>query len=141
MHKLTITPNKGVGPIHFGMTREEVRNVLGGRVVKFKKTPISNTFTDAYDDHGIYIYYDSNYRCEAIEMAFPADPELEQIQMIGRTFSGVKGMITSHDCDVELDEIGLLSFKLGVGLYVPFLEESENHLVESVIVFREGYYE
>lgn len=141
MNKLIITPNNGVGPISFGMTRDEVRTVLGGNVVELKKTPMSDTFTDAFNDHGIHIYYDSSYTCEAIEMALPADPIFSQKHMIGRPFSDLKSTITSQDSDVELDETGLLSFKLGIGLYVPDIEDSEDSLVESVIVFREGYYE
>lgn len=141
MNELIITPNKGVGPINFGMTRDEVRNILGGNVVEFKKTPMSDTFTDAFNDYGIHIYYDSNYTCEAIEMALPADPILSQKNIIGRPFADIKSNITAQDSDVELDETGLLSFRLGIGLYVPDLEDSEDSLVESVIVFRDGYYE
>lgn len=141
MNELIITPNKGVGPFSFGMTREEVRNVLGGNVVEYKKMPMSDTFTDAFNDHGIHIYYDSNDTCEAIEMALPADPKFSHKHMIGRPFSELKSTIISQDSDVELDETGLLSFPLGIGLFVPELEDSEDSLVESVIVFKEGYYE
>ena len=61
--------------------------------------------------------------------------------MIGRPFRELKSTIISQDSDIELDETGLLSFTLGIGLFVPELEDSEDSLVESVIVFREGYYD
>ena len=112
MNELIITPNKGVGPISFGMTREEVRNVLGGNVVEYKKMPMSDTFTDAFNDHGIHIYYDSNDTCEAIEMALPADPKFSHKHMIGRPFSKLKSTIISQDSDVELDGVEILTLYL-----------------------------
>lgn len=141
MKELIITPYKGVGPVCFGMTRDEIRNVLTGNVKAFKKTPMSDTFSDAFDDLGIYIYYDADYFCEAIEMALPADPIFLQKHLIKSTYAESKSIIELQDSNIELDETGLLSFKLGIGLYAPELEQSEDCVVESVIVFREGYYD
>ena len=58
-------PLKKVGKIKFGMSRDEVRNLLG-EYKEFKKNKFSKSKTDNF---GVcHIFYDSNGKCEAIEI-------------------------------------------------------------------------
>jgi hypothetical protein len=52
-----INPYVGIGVVRFGMSRRQVRKALGGMVKEFKKTPKSESLTDAFDQLGIYVYY------------------------------------------------------------------------------------
>jgi len=69
-----IKPYIGVGSIEFGMTDSQVRSVVGGEFRSFKKTPISETLTDAFSDKGIHVYYRKLGICEAVEFGSPAEP-------------------------------------------------------------------
>lgn len=79
-------------------------------------------------------------QCEAVELASPARPALEGTVLVGIPLQDAKKIIEVFDPQCEIDETGLLSFRLGVGLYVPEMDEHGNGIVESVIVFRDGYY-
>lgn len=141
LKELKITPNQGVGPMKFFMDRKEIRVVLGGKIIEFKKTSMSTVSTDSFEDYGVIVYYDNEGKCEAIEMNSPSNPTYLEKNMIGISFAEIKKIIEIQDEEIEVDETGLLSFKLGIGLYAPNLEEPENDFVESVIVFKNGYYD
>jgi hypothetical protein len=66
---------------------------------------------------------------------------LNGINIIDLPFLKVKDFLRNLDDSLEIDETGLLSFKLGVGVYVPSLSESQQEFVEGVIVFEKGYYD
>jgi len=137
----SVVPYMGVGRIMFGMTRDQIRKLLGSEVKEFKKTPTSKVLTDAFDQLGVHVYYKNDDTCEAIEMARPANPKLNGSKIIGLPFFEVREFMQKLDDSLEIDETGLISFKLGIGLFVPSLTEIQREIVESVIVFQRGYYD
>ncbi|HYO62032.1 MAG TPA: hypothetical protein VER08_00090 [Pyrinomonadaceae bacterium] len=139
--RLEITAYTGVGPVKFGMTREEVRLAVGPPVRPFMKTPDDELPTDAFDDLGVHVYYKKPGVCEAVEMGSPAEPTFRGQVLIGRPYSELRRWFESLDESVETDDTGLLSYKYGVGLYAPAAEEEPDEPVEGVIVFERGYYE
>jgi hypothetical protein len=135
-----LRPHQLVGPIHFGMRREEVRGVIPAAVRAFKKTPAATTLVDAFDDEGLHVYYDEEDECEAVELAAPAVPVLEGRILIGQSFAKLRDWLLANDPKTEVDATGLTAPSLGVGLYAPFAREEPDEPVEGVIAFRPGYY-
>jgi len=135
-----IKPYIGVGSVEFGMTDSQVRSVVGGEFRQFKKTPISETLTDAFSDKGIHVYYKKPGICEAIEFGSPAEPTFMGQRLIGIPFNEVVKMFEIYDNSIEIDETGFTSYKYGIGVFVPTLKESMNESVQGVIVFEKGYY-
>jgi hypothetical protein len=123
------------------MPPEQVRSTLGKDFQTFQKTPAAPMPTDAFDQVGIHVFYKATGHCEAIELFPPADPIFQGKSMIGQPFSAIRDWFQSLDSDLELDETGLISKKLGIGLYAPFAEDAPEEPIESVIIFEEGYYD
>lgn len=139
--KLEIKPCQGIAGIRFGMTPIEVRAALGATVRSFQKTPTDEFATDAFDTLGIQVFYKQPGLCEAIELASPANPTLQGKMLIGCPFNELCEWLRTIDPTLEVDETGLTSHHLGLGLYAPFVSESPNLPVEGVILFEQGYYE
>jgi hypothetical protein len=138
--KLEIRSYSGVGPIMFGMPAEEVRSTLGCAYKEFKRTPISKTITDAFQPLGIFVCYNIDRKCNAIEMARPAQPFYAGHELLSDSFDKVFGLIRGFDPEVKADECGLTSFALGIGLYAPGCGKDRLLPVEGVIAFQRGYY-
>jgi hypothetical protein len=131
----------GVGPIMFGMKAEEVRSTLVCAYREFKRVPFAKTTTDAFQPLGIYVYYTIDRKCNAIEMARPAQPFYADHELIGGSFDKMFDLIRGFDPEVKTDESGLTSFALGIGLYAPGCGKDRLLPVESVIAFQRGYYD
>ncbi|WP_411800804.1 hypothetical protein [Acinetobacter vivianii] len=132
----------GVNSIKFGMSREGVRNTLLNYEYRiFRRNSYSESSIDGYDDIGLNVSYDSSDKVEALEFSEPACVVLNGVDIFNIPASEVYALIKKLDQDVMIDEDGLISFKLGVGVYEPFYEEEYMHPIESFIVFKQGYYD
>lgn len=138
---LEINPYVGVGPVRFGMTIQEVRDALAKRPETFRKSPNDAFPTDAFDDLGIHVSYRSPGVCDAVELALAADPTLMGRRLIERPFDELRDWLESLDDGIVVDDTGLTSFKLGLGLYAPSHQERASDSVEAIIVFERGYYD
>ncbi|MEA1230309.1 hypothetical protein ODQ17_13115 [Acinetobacter sp. IRS14] len=107
----------------------------------FRRNSYSESATDGYDELGINIYYDSTDEVIALEFYEPAQVVFKGIELFKLPASEAYKLMATLDKDIAIDEDGLTSFKLGIGLYEPNYEEEPMLPVESVIVFVEGYYD
>jgi hypothetical protein len=135
-----IRPLQGVNSIRFGMPVEEVRREVGGNFKSFNKTPSSTFPCDYFLDFEVFGYYKRPGILEALEFAEPANPLLQGRRLMGITASDAKKILGSFDQSLEIDSDGIISHTLGVGVYAPGWDEDPDQVVESVIVFEEGYY-
>ena len=135
-----IHPYANIGPIVFGMTAEQVRAILNCTYKEFKRTPISKTVTDAFQTLGVFVCYDVEKRCTAVEMARPAQPVFAGRDLLGSPFGTVCEWLRTLDPELVLRRDGLKSFALGIGLYAPSCGEDPLSKVESVIGFQRGCY-
>jgi hypothetical protein len=131
----------GVGPILFGMTAEEVRSTLGCAYKEFKRTPISKTITDAFQPLGIFVCYTIDRKCNAVEMARPAQAFYAGHELLRDSFDKAFELMRGFDPEVSSRDDGLTSFALGIGLYAPGCRKDRLLPVESVIAFQRGYYD
>jgi hypothetical protein len=141
MIQYEIRPLRGAGPIDFGMSIERVREVVGVPFTTFLKTASSKLPTDAFNTLGFHVFYKFPGICEAIEFFAPSNPTLYGSSLIGQTFSGVRQLIESFAVDVVLDDCGLESRALGIGVFAPSGSEHPSECVEGVIVFSPDYYD
>ncbi len=132
----------GVNSIKFGMPREGVRNsLLNYEYRTFRRNSYAESLSDGYEEIGLNVFYDSNDKVEALELSEPACVLLNGFDVFSIPASEVYALIKKLDQDVVIDADGLISLKLGVGVYEPFYEEEYMHPIESFIVFKEGYYD
>jgi len=139
--ELIIDPYKSVGEIKFGMTREEVRSLLGEPSTIFYKGLNTQSPTDAYDNIGVHIYYHhpSGY-CQALEFFEPSQLLLAEKQLFKLSFANLREWLSSQDPELEIDDEGLTCFKYGLGLYAPEWKEDDNLPVQGVLVFNDRNY-
>lgn len=139
--ELIIYPYQGVGQIRFGMTREEVRSLLGEPSAIFYKGLNTKSPTDAYDNIGVHIYYHypSGY-CEALEFFEPAQLLLTEKSLFELSFTNLREWLSSQDAELEIDDEGLTCFKYGLGLYAPEWKEDANLPVQGILVFNDRNY-
>lgn len=121
-------PLLGINGVLFGMTREEVRRVLGPSFVEFKKNKFSH---NTADDYGVaHIYYDAENKCDAVEVFADVAVSIAGKQVFPTTIKDAKAIIP----DLEYDGYGYISAKKAVGISV-----SEGKM-ESILFGIEGYY-
>lgn len=136
---MEILSNIGVGQIRFGMSIDEVRGSVNSEVRSFMKSPQSQFPTDSFLDSSIHVFYKTPGVCEAVELYSPANPTLNGQEFIGRRFSAVRDWLEVQDDALEIEYGSVISYSLGIALYIPDLGEIDA-LIESLLVFERGYY-
>lgn len=135
-----IEPYSSAGRCTFGMTRNEIKEILGEPVSTTDYGfPVSNGFLDDYGFY--YIFSDNKGIFEAIEI-FPTYVNDVIILIYGDVKIELSANIEKALIEFEKitddmieDEDGYSSEKLGVGLFCP---EGE---VENAIFYRKHYYD
>ena len=136
--KLPICPFVGAGALRFGMCRNEIRSALQSEYTSYLKG--DDTKADAFDSLGIHVYYNDHEQCEAIEFYGPCQPVLDSVQLLDISYSKLKSQIKAIDPKLEEDDVGFISCRAGIGAYAPSHMSTPEASVDSVIIFREGYY-
>ncbi|SEN22486.1 hypothetical protein SAMN05192574_102828 [Mucilaginibacter gossypiicola] len=136
-----ITPYESLGNIPLGLHRDEIRNLLKETPHEFYRNFLSKTPTDFFKTLGLFIGYDENLLCEAIEMILPANPILFTIELLILPYESIEDQIAKWDDKLEKTNTGFTSYKFGVGVYAPNKDDSPNEITESVIIFKKGYYD
>jgi hypothetical protein len=140
-HPMNIRTHLGLGPVTFGMTRDEVARAMGAVPRRFKKTVACTTLTDAFDPLGVQVFYDADDRVEALEVFAPSRPSFGDLDLFNTPYVMLLEAARALDPDVQEDELGFTSNALGFGVYAEHKDTDPERPSEGVIVFRKGYYE
>ena len=138
--RLEITPYVQAGPVRFGAEREEVRRLIGGPVEEFRKSPDSGLPVDDFIGTGIHVYYGPAGTCQAVEMALPAEPILHGQMLLALGFADLRMWLSQMDRDLHVDDDGLTSLALGIGIFAPYSVQAPHEPAEAVIAFERDYY-
>lgn len=125
-----ITLFEGTDTIIFGMTREEVRAILGKEPELFKKSKFDLHMTENYSDI-CHVYYD-NSSCVAFEFFAPSQVFYNNTQLIGQERKNVDALFCNLE-GYESNSDGISVFNNDFSVFAPF-----NH-IESVYISRKGY--
>jgi hypothetical protein len=90
-----IQPLKGIGAIEFGMSVSEVRAQIGEEFKSFKRSPAAAHPCDYFPSIGVFAYYKSSGKLEAVELASPAQPVLAGINLLGIGFDAAMSLLQS----------------------------------------------
>jgi len=145
---LEVEPHVGAGPIKLGLSRREVRAVMGAPSRTYSKVP-GAPLTDTYFGTDLQVYYDAGDRVECIELNGPGsiNPTLR-----GRTllFAPAEEVIDwmrgIADFDADDPELGYSYVYPGLdlSLWRPVVPEGPDDIegltFRSVGVGRLGYY-
>lgn len=133
----SILPVMGCEQMPFGMDRSRLQSSLGGRV----RSPARHPDEDYFQDEGLFAYFDNEQRLKAVEFFAPAQAWLDNWQLLGMPLGQAKRILQSVGGVVVDEDAGATCFNIGIGLYAPFARDDPDDPVETVIVFRQGYYD
>ena len=136
-----IHPLRGVDQIEFGMTPQQTRSRMKGDFELFKRTPQVSFPSDYFPEEHAFFYYDVSGLLQAIEFAPPAQPTIGGLDLFGLTFGQAVTKLRLLDNSLEEDADGAIARRLGVSIWAPLAKDDRNAPVESVLVFRKGYYD
>src|SRR5262245_38903685 len=114
-----IRPFEGVGPVLFGMTRQEVQAALGRNPRAFRKVPSEKQLTDVYDTIGLYAYFDDDDRLEYVELTDLRVLSLYGESLFGPLMKAVENRMRAFDVDVVPNDEGFDCFGIGISVYAP----------------------
>lgn len=139
-----IQPLKGVGPLTFGMTRDEVRGALGPPGEEFVRSPqFAPGCTEwIYGASEVFVGFDPAGRCESVMLCPPGDARLNGVSLLSGSAADAWAYLKRLDADASVENESLTSLKVGLAIYGPdvgteFEEWGEPAL--SVLAFRKGY--
>lgn len=121
-------PNKSVGKVEFGFTREEVRATITGFKRQFKKNIFSENFTDEFEY--CHVFYDKNDKCNAIEFFNSCELVFESKNLFELNLFDFKKLFP----DIVEEYGSYISNKFSIGV------SFDDGKVESILVGYKDYY-
>ena len=123
------TPFEGVGPVRFGMSREEVRSQLGPNF-EADCTALSSSAREAWFDRCVCVEYDSDERCCAINVSQPCGLVVHGTYLGGMSAQDLVRWVESVDASARQDADGITSHVLGICVWVAPSQEHEPEELE-----------
>lgn len=133
----SILPYEGIGDLKLNTDRSDVRNFFGNKYSEFKKAKTSENTTD---DFGFcHAYYDNEDKLEAVE--FFNDENIDIIyndeSLFKISYSRLKEIL--NNSKLEIEKCGFIDYHNGISGYTSSNDENES--VETILIFRNGYYD
>lgn len=139
--KLEINPRVGVGPLTFGLRPQQVRRLINDEFISEMKNKFANHPYDYFTKIGLIAAYDESLQLEAIELADPAQAMLYGVDMLQMGFHQAVTFLKARDPSTAVDTYGGISKRLGVAFWSSLGDEDSGNLIQTVFVFRDGYYD
>jgi len=137
MHDYTfeIEPGRGIGPVRFGMSKEEVSRLFTYVYRSFFKTPEAAHRSDQIEVVGLIVHYDTSGAVDYIE-AIPR-PKYSSVRLFlfgedvtDASVTRVASIVGSHSSTKTREPNGYVFTDIGLNTYNAVLE-SEDDLVEA----------
>ncbi|MDB5291487.1 MAG: hypothetical protein JWL69_2728 [Phycisphaerales bacterium] len=120
-HHFVIDPLKGVGPIRFGMHKEEVSHAFTYVYRSFFKTRESKVRADHCEVVGLIVHYDSDSRVSYIEVTKPVYGTVT-VELFGTDITGISirrlaDLLRSNSAGIERCDYGYECPTLGLNIF------------------------
>ncbi len=131
-HHFVIDPAGGVGPIRFGMHKDDVARAFPYVYRSFFKTPESKVRADQIEVVGLVIHYDDDARVDHIEIS-PAQYGTVTLELFGQDITGITvrrafELLSQQSSVYVKDAYGYDFPELGISLYNHDLESEEERV-------------
>ncbi len=138
---LSVIRHSGVDRCRFNMTRAEIEVAVGTKPHRGRRNQYELSDHDYYVDLGMFVYYDNNDQCCAIEFTADADVEVEGERLMKMPMRVVLAWAKARDPSLVPDAEGFESPALGLSVYAPYADKRPSEPPMSLLIFRPGYYE
>lgn len=136
--ELEIENIRRVGPIEIGIDKAQVHELLGSPSRSFRRTQDVQEPSDHYEKDGVFVYYRSDGKVEAVEIASPREARIDGVDLLSMTLDDAKQYLQRLDRETVLEADGAISRKTGIAIYGSC---GPSERIESAIVFEDGYYD
>ena len=128
MAQYTVFPLIGFDDVKFGMSRSEVRNILGSPEKEFKKSKFSKNTTDDFGD--FHTFYNADDQFEAVEFFKEAEIQDNKGNIFPKSINDVECLPYKfiNDGDSYINE------EYSIGIFAP------DNFVESILFGIKDYY-
>lgn len=127
--KLELISYKAIGILELGMENEEIVKALSIKPITFKKSE-----NECVDDFEVmHVYYEGS-KSVGFEFFPPIEIIFKGINLSTCKISQVTQVFLQLDENLKIDKYGFISYKYGFAIY------GKEEYVDSVFVFKEGYY-
>jgi hypothetical protein len=130
-------PFKGIEKVSFGMTRQNCRTVINSDFETFKRNDFAENSTDHFPGLNIFLQYDKNDICQAIEFASPNNLVYNGKNLFDLRFSELINFYSPVSKKHEIEgNISVTYYDLGFGAS----KTPGDDMIESVLIFSEKYW-
>jgi hypothetical protein len=137
----TLRAQTSVGPIHFGMTPDELRATLNEPYTPFKKSLDSPDPTDAFDTLSLHAYYREG-KCEAIEFFSPANVKVGGSRLGEKTFNDMVGILYDPVMPLKTTATSCISRSFGIEFSIERADQADVvGAIHMIIVTDPGYFD
>jgi hypothetical protein len=133
-----VRPHRGIGPVSIGDSRNTVHALLAEEPTVFSRSSQDGPEDEEYAGVGMFVYFDEHDAVEHIEsfaVGQDSSPVIGSITLVGRSVAGVVSDLNNVGIHPDVDDAASKIF-----LQAGFAIFGSVDLVESVSVFRDGYY-
>ncbi len=138
---LDIIPFKSVGPLVFGMKREEIIAILGQPDKEVVTNPIAQYKELYYKAARISVSLSRSGRCNAVFVFPPKEASINGRRILPSTGRQAVLDVQQLDSTARMDEGSLVSALLGLAVHVPDLDSDLDEPPQSILVHAADYYE
>lgn len=114
-----VIPFEKVGPLKFGMPRDEVRSILGSGFTTFQKVEGPRGLVDRYQGTGLFLFYNDDGGLRYVEAHKPCIPNYRGVSL---KTNGADHVLSAMKAIGEIPRRDSLSYyyeHIGIMLYVP----------------------
>lgn len=140
---LIITPYEGVGPIEFGMTRNELRKLFNGEVHEIQRIRDTDNIWDYIHEGAIQIAYYSEHRllCSTIMLSHPEQVFFQDRNLLdGTSVRELTKWFKSIDKELDITMDGVVSYKYGISFCTEDYKILADEPPEAIVVFARGFH-
>jgi hypothetical protein len=121
------------GPLKGGMTRADVRKILG-HFSEFKKSQLSTNSADDFEDVGAHVFYTEDNVIRGVEIFKGNLVTVRGIDIFSLPLPALVSELERIGIECVYDDVGARLLNIGVGIYSPDFGDVEAPSVEAVYV-------
>src|SRR5262245_47654420 len=116
--RFEIHPGSGVGPLRFGMAKDELRSALGPPGKEFVRSQFSIGVEWIYGESEMFVAFGADAKCESIMLCHPASALLDGVDLLGVPGRAAFDTVRRLDSDALMEDDALVSRRLGIAVDV-----------------------
>lgn len=139
--KMALHPRKGADRISFGMKRAAVRKLFQEIPTttipsKYRPNPL-----DIFETFEVQVNYNSSDEVVALEFTNDANLIFKCRNLNKMTAVKMRKFLEKQRVEFEETEDSIISYGLGLSAYYPYKDSEPDNIPQTILVFKDGYWD